>query len=205
MITALGATAVGTVIPRHPKEQSDGRTLTKPTTGRTDHCGSCGPAARRRRTFGTAARKQGHVQGPQRPSRRGQLRRVRRRCSFDTGLHLHNKLEETFYVLEGEFELRAGDQACRALPGTLMFVPPGVPHAFSNPTEAPARLLLLMSPPGHDRYFAALAAILARSGPPDTDAIAALRSMYDTEQLSSLLTSAAGDTDAAAASRRRGS
>jgi len=126
-------------------------------------------------------------------------------AGFDTGLHLHNKLEETFYVLEGEFELRAGDQARRALPGTLMFVPPGVPHAFSNPTEAPARLLLLMSPPGHDRYFAELAAILARSGPPDTDAIAALRSMYDTEQLSSLLTSAAGDADAAVASHRRGS
>jgi hypothetical protein len=61
-----------------------------------------------------------------------------------------------------------------------------------------------MSPPGHDRYFAELAAILARSGPPDTDAIAALRSKYDTEQLSSLLTSLAGDADAAA-SHRRGS
>ena len=116
----------------------------------------------------------------------------------------HNKLEETFYVLDGEFELRAGDQVLRALPGTLMFVPPGVPHAFSNPTEAPARLLLLMSPPGHDRYFAELAAILAPSGPPDTDAIAALRSKYDTKQLSSLLTSGAGDANAAA-SHRRGS
>lgn len=106
---------------------------------------------------------------------------------FDTGLHVHTKLEETFYVLEGEFELRAGDDVYRGLPGTLLFVPPGVPHAFSNPTNAPARLLLLMSPPGHDRYFVELADILARPGPPDTDAIAALRSKYDTEQLSSLL------------------
>ncbi len=108
---------------------------------------------------------------------------------FDTGLHLHSKLEEAFYVLEGEFELRAGAQARRAGPGTLMFVPPGVPHAFSNPTDAPAKLLLLMSPPGHDRYFAELADILALSGPPDTDAIAALRRKYDTEQLSSLVAS----------------
>jgi quercetin dioxygenase-like cupin family protein len=109
---------------------------------------------------------------------------------FDTGLHLHSKLEEAFYVLEGEVELRAGDQARHARPGALMFVPPGVPHAFSNPTDAPARLLLLMSPPGHDRYFAELAGILAHSGPPDTDAIAALRGKYDTEQLSSLVASA---------------
>lgn len=110
-------------------------------------------------------------------------------AGFDTGLHLHSKLEEAFYVLEGEFELRAGDQARRARPGTLMFVPPGVPHAFSNPTDAPARLLLLMSPSGHDRYFAELADILARSGPPETDAIAALRRKYDTLQLSSLVAS----------------
>jgi len=109
---------------------------------------------------------------------------------FDTGLHVHKKLEETFYVLEGEFELRAGDEVRRGLPGTVMFVPPGVPHAFSNPTDAPARILFLMSPPGHDRYFVELADILARSGPPDTDAIAALRSKYDTEQLSSLVAGA---------------
>ena len=73
-----------------------------------------------------------------------------------------------------------------------MFVPPGVPHAFSNPTDEPARLLLLMSPPGHDRYFAELADILKRSGPPDTDAIAALRLRYDTEQLSGLVAGAEG-------------
>jgi len=113
-------------------------------------------------------------------------------AGFDTGLHVHTKLEEAFYVLAGEFELRAGDQARRARPGTLVFVPPGVPHAFSNPTDEPARLLLLMSPPGHDRYFAELADILKRSGPPDTDAIAALRLRYDTKQLSGLVAGAEG-------------
>lgn len=106
---------------------------------------------------------------------------------FDTGLHVHSKLEETFYVLEGEFEIRTGDDVRRALPGTVMFVPPGVPHAFSNPTGAPARLLLLMSPASHDRYFVELADILASTGAPDTDAIAKLRRKYDTEQLSSLV------------------
>ena len=105
---------------------------------------------------------------------------------FDTGLHVHTKLEETFYVLDGEFELRAGDDKLRAGPGTCVFVPPGVAHAFSNPSDAPARLLLLMSPPGHDRYFVELADILARSGPPDSEAIAKLRSSYDTEQISAL-------------------
>lgn len=35
----------------------------------------------------------------------------------------HSKLEETFYVLDGEFELRAGEEVRRALPGSVMFVP----------------------------------------------------------------------------------
>jgi hypothetical protein len=43
-----------------------------------------------------------------------------------------------------------------------------------------------MSPAAFDRYFIELAEILGRSGPPDSDAIAELRSKYDTQQLSSL-------------------
>jgi len=46
-----------------------------------------------------------------------------------------------------------------------------------------------MTPPGHDRYFDELAMILAADGPPDSEAIAALRRNYDTEQLSSLAAS----------------
>jgi mannose-6-phosphate isomerase-like protein (cupin superfamily) len=108
---------------------------------------------------------------------------------FDTGLHVHQRLEETFYVLAGEFEFRAGEETFRASAGACMFVPPQVPHGFANRTQSPSRLLLVMSPPAHDRYFDELAEILAGDGPPDSDAIAELRKRYDTEQLSSLLTS----------------
>jgi mannose-6-phosphate isomerase-like protein (cupin superfamily) len=106
---------------------------------------------------------------------------------FDTGLHVHKKLEETWYVLDGEFEFHVGDGVRRVGPGSVIFVPPGTPHAFGNPTDVPARTLLTMSPPTHDRYFVELAEILAVAGPPDSDAIAALRKKYDTEQLSSLV------------------
>jgi quercetin dioxygenase-like cupin family protein len=108
---------------------------------------------------------------------------------FDTGLHVHQRLEETFYVLEGEFEFRADGETVRAAAGACMFVPRQVPHAFANRTASPSKLLLVMSPPGHDRYFDELAMILAADGPPDSDAIATLRRQYDTEQLSSLVTS----------------
>jgi hypothetical protein len=40
----------------------------------------------------------------------------------------------------------------------------------------------------HERYFEELAAILAKPGSPDVQAIAALRKRYDTEQVSALST-----------------
>ncbi|MDQ6818146.1 MAG: hypothetical protein M3018_12175 [Actinomycetota bacterium] len=56
----------------------------------------------------------------------------------------------------------------------------------------------MMSPPthdryfvdSHDRYFVELAEILRRDGPPNSEAIAALRAKYDAQQLSSLTTGA---------------
>jgi mannose-6-phosphate isomerase-like protein (cupin superfamily) len=107
---------------------------------------------------------------------------------FDTGLHVHENLEETWFVLSGELEFRFGDEEFIAGIGATVFVPPHVPHAFANPGAAEARFLLTTSPPGHDRYFDELAAILAVDGPPDPDAIADLRKRYDTQQIETLST-----------------
>jgi mannose-6-phosphate isomerase-like protein (cupin superfamily) len=106
---------------------------------------------------------------------------------FDTGLHVHERLEETWYILDGQLEFRLGEETFDAPAGACVFVPPHVPHAFANRGQAPAKFLLMMSPSTHDRYFIELAEILGRSGPPDGDAIAALRTKYDTRQLSSLV------------------
>jgi mannose-6-phosphate isomerase-like protein (cupin superfamily) len=108
-------------------------------------------------------------------------------AGFDTGLHVHERLEETWYILDGELEFHVGDKTFRATKGACVFVPPQVPHAFANRTGSAARFLLVMSPAGHDRYFDELAEILAADGPPDSDAIADLRRRYDTTQLSSLV------------------
>jgi mannose-6-phosphate isomerase-like protein (cupin superfamily) len=108
---------------------------------------------------------------------------------FNTGDHIHRQIEEIFYVVEGEFQIRAGDRSLRAKPGDFVLVPPGVPHGFANPVGGPAKMVLLISPAGvHERYFEELAAILAKPGPPDVQAIAALRKRYDTEQVSPLST-----------------
>ncbi len=67
-----------------------------------------------------------------------------------------------------------------------MFVPPGTPQYIANRGTKPRRLLLGCNPPGHENYFAELPALLAKPGPPDPEAIAALRKKYDTIQLSEL-------------------
>ena len=109
-------------------------------------------------------------------------------AGFSTGLHVHRVQEETFYVVEGECEWLVGERVVRAAPGTYLFLPPGVPHDIRNASDRPARVLMTVSPPGHEHYFEELAKLAARGGPPDAGAIAELRNRYDTTQLSALKT-----------------
>lgn len=109
-------------------------------------------------------------------------------AGFATGRHVHHVQEETFYMLEGECEWHVGDRVVRATPGTYLFVPPGVPHNITNVNRKPARVLMTVSPPGHERYFEELAKLAARGGPPDAKAISELRARFDTDQLSALTT-----------------
>jgi quercetin dioxygenase-like cupin family protein len=110
-------------------------------------------------------------------------------AGFATGRHVHRVQEETFYMLEGECEWHVGEKLIRATPGTYLFIPPGVPHNITNVSERPARVLMTVSPPGHEHYFEELAK-LAANGSPDPEALSGLRDRYDTDQLSTLTTKA---------------
>lgn len=67
--------------------------------------------------------------------------------------HLHLNHEEAFYVLEGELTVRAGSRKMTAPAGSFVVVPRGVVHQPSNPGTEPARVLLIFSPAGMDRFF----------------------------------------------------
>ncbi|SFJ87005.1 Cupin domain-containing protein [Bosea sp. OK403] len=108
-------------------------------------------------------------------------------AGFATGLHVHRVQEETFYMLEGECEWWVGEKPVRAIPGTYLFIPPGVAHNITNVSEKPARVLMTVSPPGHEHYFEELAK-LAAQGAPKPEALAELRGRYDTDQFSTLTT-----------------
>jgi hypothetical protein len=58
---------------------------------------------------------------------------------------------------------------------------------FTNPGTAPARMLFLVTPSGHEQYLEGIAELLGRPGPPDQAAIVELRARYDIEQLTSMI------------------
>ena len=61
-----------------------------------------------------------------------------------------------------------------------------MPHNIGNASDKVARVLMTVSPPGHERYFEELAETVARGGMADPTTIAELRARYDTDQLSAL-------------------
>ena len=68
---------------------------------------------------------------------------------FASPLHVHHFEDEGFYILEGEMTFYVGDQTIKAKPGSFLFGPTGVPHAF-RVDSGPARLLFVLSPAGFE-------------------------------------------------------
>jgi mannose-6-phosphate isomerase-like protein (cupin superfamily) len=62
-------------------------------------------------------------------------------------LHVHHFEDEGFYILEGEMTFYVGEQTIKARPGSFLFGPKDVPHAFTV-DSGPARLLFVLSPAG---------------------------------------------------------
>jgi quercetin dioxygenase-like cupin family protein len=81
-------------------------------------------------------------------------------------LHKHD-FDEMFYVLEGELTFEVAGERMTAGTGELAFAPRGVPHTFANLSDRPARMVLVCTPAGFERYFARMAAEREGVEPPD--------------------------------------
>src|SRR5918999_3492036 len=68
---------------------------------------------------------------------------------FASPLHVHHFEDEGFWILEGEMNFYVGDQTIKARPGSFLFGPKEVPHAFAV-DSGPARLLFVLSPAGFE-------------------------------------------------------
>jgi mannose-6-phosphate isomerase-like protein (cupin superfamily) len=60
-------------------------------------------------------------------------------------LHVHDRDDEAWYVLEGTLRLQVGEQEVEARAGSGVFVPRGTPHTYWNPGPGPTRYLLIMT------------------------------------------------------------
>jgi len=77
--------------------------------------------------------------------------------------HLHNRHEETFVVLEGQYRVRLGQDIVVVAAGDYVFVPRGTPHTYHNAGPAPARVLTIISPPDGVQLLAELGALAGTS------------------------------------------
>ncbi len=66
--------------------------------------------------------------------------------------HRHD-FEEMFHVLEGEFEITFRGETSTIRAGETINVPARAPHYFHNSSDADARVLCMISPPGLEEYF----------------------------------------------------
>jgi quercetin dioxygenase-like cupin family protein len=68
-------------------------------------------------------------------------------------LHVHANEDEAWYVLEGDLRFQLGTEITSAPAGSFVFVPRGTPHCFQNIASDPARILVLFTPSGMERFF----------------------------------------------------
>lgn len=61
-------------------------------------------------------------------------------------LNLHD-VDETFYILEGEFIFQAGDTRVSAVRGDTIFVPRNMPHTFLTISKT-GKMLFMVNPTG---------------------------------------------------------
>ena len=67
--------------------------------------------------------------------------------------HIHHDEVETFYIVEGQLEIKLGDQEYQAKAGDFVHVAKGTPHSFFNRSQQPAKMIITFVPAGIEKFF----------------------------------------------------
>ncbi|MGH9351278.1 MAG: cupin domain-containing protein [Terriglobia bacterium] len=92
-------------------------------------------------------------------------------------LHIHQREDEIFHILEGEFRLQIGNDIRRYEPGAIVLAPKGVPHTYCAESAAGGRFLTVTAHGDFERMVRALGRKAERdelpppAGPPTPEAI----------------------------------
>lgn len=92
--------------------------------------------------------------------------------------HSHTGNEEILYVLEGTLRYSVDCEVRDLKPGERMYTPRGSVHAFSNPHDATARALIVLTPDIGVQYFRDVAEVVGAPGGPNPAKMAEVMGRY---------------------------
>lgn len=92
-------------------------------------------------------------------------------------LHVHKDEDEVFHVLEGELEIKVGEEIKLLKAGDIGFCPRGIPHSWKVVGNNKARVMLSVFPAGLENMFQEI--LRLPSGPPDFDKISDICRKYN--------------------------
>jgi len=87
--------------------------------------------------------------------------------------HVHHHDHEIFIMDSGDIEVNVGGEWKKSPPGSVVFLPKGVPHTFRNAGDTPSRHWAIVTPSGFETFFERCAGIFAEGGPPDIEKVMA--------------------------------
>lgn len=100
------------------------------------------------------------------------------------GPHSHEHFHETFYVVEGEVEVKSEVGSYTAKKGAYVVIPKGgIIHKFQNKTNTTAQLLCVVIPSGLEEMFIAMGkpiasgTFLPSAPPPDEESMAKIKAL----------------------------
>jgi quercetin dioxygenase-like cupin family protein len=67
--------------------------------------------------------------------------------------HIHRREDETFQILEGDYEWTVGSKTFVAHKGDTVFAPRNVPHTYRYLGQMPGRLMCIITPAGFEGFF----------------------------------------------------
>ncbi len=76
-----------------------------------------------------------------------------------TPLHIHNSQDEIFYIIEGSYKFKVGDDKYDLTAGDSIFLPRKVAHAWTQVSEK-GKMSVIMQPAGKlENFFVTMAAL----------------------------------------------
>jgi mannose-6-phosphate isomerase-like protein (cupin superfamily) len=93
--------------------------------------------------------------------------------------HRHDNSSELFYILDGAFDVLAGEEVLTAYAGDLLVVPPGLAHAFGAHRGSNAEALIIATP-GIERFDYFRHVVRRREGTEPAEVLLGLQDRFDT-------------------------